>query len=161
MREQPAYFIDKDAVKVWRISSGITIFLIWGLITGAYITISLIFLEIQYLYIGIALLILLLLLFIFVYLIPKLRYRRWRYEIFEQEIYIQRGILIMRRTIIPMIRVQHVDTKQGPILKRYRLATVTISTAATVHEIPALTDKDASDLRDRISVLARVDEDDV
>src|SRR5699024_8590616 len=86
MRDQPAYFIDKDAVKVWRISSGITIFLIWGLIIGAYMTLSIIFFEIQYMYIGIAILILSLLLFIFVYLIPKLRYRRWRYEIFEQEI---------------------------------------------------------------------------
>jgi len=36
-----------------------------------------------------------------------------------------------------------------------------ISTAATTHQIPALTDEDASDLRDRISTLARVDEDDV
>ncbi|HLS67353.1 MAG TPA: PH domain-containing protein, partial [Pseudogracilibacillus sp.] len=64
-------------------------------------------------------------------------------------------------TIIPMIRVQHVDTKQGPILKRYSLATVSISTAATVHEIPALNEAEASVIRDRISVLARVDEDDI
>ncbi len=161
MREQPTHFIAKDAVKVWRISSGITIFLIWGLIVGSYITLASIFYKIQYVYVGVAVLFLALFFYFFVYLIPKLRYRRWRYEIFEQEIYIQRGILIMRRTIIPMIRVQHVDTKQGPILKRYHLATVTISTAATVHEIPALTEGDASDLRDRISVLARVDEDDV
>src|SRR5690625_1780876 len=161
MREQPRHFIAKDAIKVWRISAAFTLFIIWVIIIGAYCTLAYFFFDIQFLYIGISILIFAILTYFFIYLIPKLRYRRWRYEIFEQEIYIQRGILIMKRTIIPMIRVQHVDTKQGPILKQYRLATVTISTAATVHEIPALTDKDASDLRDRISVLARVDEDDV
>src|SRR5690625_7929018 len=161
MRDQPRHFIAKDAIKVWRISTSLTLFIMWAIIVGAYGTLAYVFFNIQFLYVGISVLVFAILAYFFIYLIPKLRYRRWRYEIFEQEIYIQRGILIMRRTIIPMIRVQHVDTKQGPILKRYRLATVTISTAATVHEIPALSDKDASDLRDRISVLARVDEDDV
>src|SRR5690625_4133684 len=99
--------------------------------------------------------------YLFVTSLPKLLWRRWSYEIFDQEIYIQHGILIMSRTLVPMIRVQHVDTQQGPILKRFQLASVTISTAATTHEIPALSDEDASDLRDRISALARVDEDDV
>src|SRR5699024_2142110 len=99
--------------------------------------------------------------YVFVFLIPKLRWRRWRYEVFEQEIYIQHGILIVTRTLVPMIRVQYVDTQQGPILKNFRLATVTISTAATTHEIPALLEEDASELRDRISELARVDEEDV
>ena len=37
-----------------------------------------------------------------------------------------------------MVRVQHVDTEQGPILKKYDLATITISSAATTHTIPAL-----------------------
>src|SRR5699024_12755787 len=99
--------------------------------------------------------------YLLVFFVPKRVWRRWRYDLFEKAIYIQHGILIMSRTLVPMIRVQHVDTQQGPILKRFQLASVTISTAATTHEIPALSDEDASDLRDRISALARVDEDDV
>ena len=159
MREQPKNNIARDAIKAWRITASVYmggLFLL--IIAGAVL--SYIF-EISYLYVGIAIVIWVLLLFVFVYLIPKLRYRRWRYEIFEQEIYIQHGILVVTRTIIPMIRVQHVDTEQGPILKRYKLATVSISTAATTHDIPALDEEDASTIRDRISVLARVDEDDV
>ncbi|WP_425440947.1 PH domain-containing protein [Sediminibacillus albus] len=96
-----------------------------------------------------------------VFLIPAIKWRRWRYEVFEQEIDVQHGIFIVQRTLVPMIRVQHVDTKQGPILKHFKLATVTVSTAATTHEIPALLEEEASELRDRISRLARVDEDDV
>src|SRR5690606_10634718 len=99
--------------------------------------------------------------YFFVFLFPKLRWKRWRYEVFEQEIYIQHGILIVSRTLIPMIRVQHVETEQGPILKKFDLASVSISTAATTHQIPALSNEVASDLRDKISALARADEDDV
>lgn len=95
------------------------------------------------------------------FIIPKIRWRRWRYQIYEQEIYIQHGIIVVTRTVIPMIRVQHVDTKQGPILKKYGLSNLQISTAATTHEIPALTEEQAADLRDQISELARVEQDDV
>jgi hypothetical protein len=46
-------------------------------------------------------------------------------------------------------------------MRNYDVASVSISTAATRHIIPALSEEDASELRDRISELARVDEDDV
>jgi len=41
------------------------------------------------------------------------------------------------------------------------LSAVTISTAAGNHEIPALAEEVADELRDRISILARVVEEDV
>lgn len=159
MREQPKNRIALEAIKVWRITAALYLLIFWIIIIVGSI-LSYIF-SLSYLYVLGGIIVGILFTFVFVYLIPKLRYRRWRYEIFEQEIYIQHGVLIVTRTIIPMIRVQHVDTKQGPILKHYQLATVSISTAATVHEIPALNEAEASLIRDRISVLARVDEDDV
>lgn len=159
MRQQPAHYIAKDAISAWRISASIYV-IIYFIIVIAVTVLAYIY-DFSYLYSLILLGLGIVQFYVFVYLLPRLRYRRWRYEIFEQEIYIQRGILIMKRTIIPMIRVQHVDTEQGPILKRYSLATVSISTAATTHLIPALRDEDASRLRDRISTLARVEEDDV
>jgi uncharacterized protein len=67
----------------------------------------------------------------------------------------------VKRTLVPMVRVQHVDTVQGPLLRKYGLATITISTAATTHEIPALDMFEADNLRSSISALARVAEDDV
>ena len=50
---------------------------------------------------------------------PNIRWKIWRYEVREQEIEIQSGLFIVKRTLIPMVRVQHVDTEQGPILKKY------------------------------------------
>lgn len=159
MRQPPKHTIDIRAIKVWRTAAGIYLAVLWILLLiAAFIAY---FRDWTFTYLLIALFLLILLSFLFIFLIPKLRYRRWRYEIFEQEIYIQHGILIMTRTLVPMIRVQHVDTEQGPIMKSYKVASVSISTAATTHIIPALSEEDASNLRDRISQLARVDEDDV
>lgn len=159
MRKPPVNTIARDAIKAWKIKAAIYIGLLW-LAVIAGIVLSYIF-KFSYWYMIVAGVIGLLATYLFVFLLPKLRWRRWRYEVFEQEIYIQHGILIVSRTLVPMIRVQHVDTQQGPILKKYELASVTISTAATTHEIPALLEDDASELRDRISALARVDEEDV
>jgi uncharacterized protein len=94
-------------------------------------------------------------------LLPYLRWKKWRYSIDENEIDLKRGILIVQRTLIPLSRVQHVDTRQGPILRAYNLATVTISTAATTHEIPALDEYTADKVRDTISKFARLAEEDV
>lgn len=94
-------------------------------------------------------------------LFPKVRWMRWRYEVREAEIELQHGLFIVKRTLIPMIRVQHVDTTQGPLLRKYNLAVLTISTAATVHAIPAIAVEEADALRQQISVLARVAKEDV
>lgn len=99
--------------------------------------------------------------FLFIYLFPKIRWNRWRYEVREAEIELQHGLFIVKRTLIPMVRVQHVDTTQGPLLRKYGLAVLTISTAATVHAIPAIPTEEADTLRRQISELARVAEDDV
>lgn len=159
MRQAPMNSIATDAMRAWRITAGIYMAIYWLLVIAS-VVFTIIF-DLSYIISLLAALFGIVFTYIAVILIPKLRHRRWRYEIFEQEIYIQHGVFIMTRTLIPMLRVQHVDTKQGPILKKYGLATVSISTAATTHEIPALLEEDAAALRDRISTLARVDEDDV
>ncbi|WP_152656934.1 PH domain-containing protein [Oceanobacillus sp. CFH 90083] len=160
MREQPNVKIATDAIKAWQLTAHIY-GLIFLLITiGAFVAYIIFdFLPIWIVFIAAGLTMLEWIITAFI--IPKLRWRRWRYQVYDQEIYIQHGILIVTRTIVPMIRVQHVDTQQGPILKKYKLATLEISTAATTHQIPALPEEDASDLRDQISELARVEQDDV
>ena len=55
-----------------------------------------------------------------VLIIPPIRWKRWRYDVLADEIDLQRGVFIVKRTIIPMTRVQHVDTEQGPLSKRYQ-----------------------------------------
>jgi len=94
-----------------------------------------------------------------VWFIPRVRWRRWRYAVSDRDIELQQGVLIVTRTLIPMSRVQHVDTRPGPILRHYGLASVAIATAAGTKEIPALAVEVADALRDRIAALAGVAED--
>lgn len=159
MRQTPANLIEETAVSAWRLTAVLYLIIPVALLAGSIA--AFVYISWPWWVIAIAVSLLIIDIIFFVFLIPRLRWRRWRYEVFEQEVYIQHGIIIRRRTLVPMLRVQHVDTKQGPILKKFSLATVTISTAATTHEIPALTEEEASGLRDRISELARVEENDV
>lgn len=94
-------------------------------------------------------------------LYPRLRWKRWKYDVSDDEIDMLRGIIITKRTLVPINRVQHVDTRQGPIYRQFGLSSVTISTAATTHEIPALDDTTADELRNTISTLVRKVKDDV
>jgi len=159
MRLPPRNRIALDAIKAWKITATIYVVILWLISIAGFILANIF--DFSCWFAGIAGLISVLCTYLFIFLFPKIRWRRWRYEVFEQEVYIQHGVLIVSQTLVPMVRVQHVDTKQGPILKKFNLASVTISTAATTHEIPALLEEDASDLRDRISALARVEDADV
>ncbi|RPF53416.1 PH domain-containing protein [Aquisalibacillus elongatus] len=160
MRQPPKQRIAEDAIKAWRLSALLYLLIPVALTIGAFILTYVI--EFLPPWVWILLLALTIIdLVVSPFILPKLRWRRWRYEVLDDEIYIQHGILIVTQTLIPMIRVQHVDTKQGPILANYKLATLTISTAATIHEIPALTEQEASNMRDLISELARVEQEDV
>ena len=73
-------------------------------------------------------------------LAPELRWRRWRWEVREHEIDIRHGTFAITRTLVPMLRVQHVDTKRDLIQQLLGLSTVVFHTAAGANEIPALDD---------------------
>ena len=70
--------------------------------------------------------------------LPPIRYARWRYELSEDYLDIAKGIVWRKRYIIPFIRVQNTDTRQGPILRAFGLSSVTVATAAGEHAIPGL-----------------------
>lgn len=86
---------------------------------------------------------------------PQLRYRYWRFQLTEEHLFLQRGLIVVRRTMIPLIRVQNVDTVQGPIARRFGLWSVIVFTAANAQSIPALSESEADQLRRTIAELAR------
>jgi len=87
---------------------------------------------------------------------PGAMYRSWRYRVSEKDIELHHGLWSRYRTIVPMSRIQHVHSKQGPIQKRYGLATVTFSTAAGSHHIPGISEAEAERVRGRIAEWAGV-----
>ena len=92
---------------------------------------------------------------LFVFVLPPLLWRRWRYEIRPLEVDLQRGLLRITRTLVPMARVQHVDTQRGLLQRRLGLSTVVFYPAAGPNEIPQLAQDTAAEVRDRISELTR------
>jgi len=159
MLSQPQRRISERALPVWRIT-GVIITLLFLSLLGGIIGLSIVFDWPVWISV-VASILFLISAYVDILLFPHLRWKHWRYEVREQEIEIQRGIFVIKRTLVPMVRVQHVDTEQGPILRKYNLATVTIATAATVHGIPALDVDEAEEMRHAISRLARVAEEDV
>ena len=90
---------------------------------------------------------------------PDLLWRHWRYEIGEAEVDLQHGWWTVTRTLIPMARIQHVDTRRGPLQRRFGLASLVLYTAAGASEIPALADDVAAQARDQIASLANASDD--
>jgi membrane protein YdbS with pleckstrin-like domain len=93
--------------------------------------------------------------------VPQLRWRRWRYEVRESEIDLRRGAFTVRRTLVPMSRVQHVDTRRTVFSQLFGLAAVVFHTAAGANEIPALTEAEAAAIRDAIADLSSMSDDPV
>ena len=88
-----------------------------------------------------------------VFVVPQVRYRRWRYALRDDELEIQQGVLWTSVTLIPYSRLQFVDTKQGPLDRIFGLATLVVHTAApgTSGTLPGLAEATAASLRERLS----------
>lgn len=68
----------------------------------------------------------------------KYAYAFSRFAIDRHCLHIHKGWLFRKSTTIPFNRVQHVDTKQGPVLRHFNLTGVIVHTAVGEHEIEAL-----------------------
>ena len=154
MKAEPAERLDPRAKTLWRITGALGAL---PLLTGGAFA-SWVMLRVAGLPLLLGILPLLAASVLFVVLagvVPGLRWRRWRYEIRADEVDLQRGILWVSRTLVPLARIQHVDTQSGPLQRRFNLATVVFYTAAGPNRIPELATSVAAAARDRIAALTR------
>lgn len=159
MEALPQTRIHKDAIKAWRIILAFPA-LLWFIPSALYVLVTLSS-GISWLIFGLISFAAFIMFVISIMIIPSIRWKRWRYDVSDREIDLYRGIIVRKRTLVPINRIQHVDTRQGPVYRRFGLSSVTVSTAATTHEVPALDDATADDLRDKISELVRKVKEDV
>ena len=154
MKGEPAERLNPRAVTLWRITGSLNML---PLLVGAVFAGSaLVRFGGASLFLGILpVLAVLALASVVVGMAPGLRWRRWRYEIRSEEVDLQRGIFWISRTLVPLARIQHVDTRQGPLQRRFGLSTVVFYTAAGPNQIPELATPVAADVRDRIAELTR------
>ncbi len=154
MKGEPAERLDPRAKTLWRITG--SLYALPPLVGAAFAGWAMVRLADRPLFIGVLPVAAVLALAVLaVGVAPGLRWRRWRYEIRPDEVDLQRGIFWVSRTLVPLARIQHVDTRQGPLQRRFGLATVVFYTAAGPNQIPELSTPVAADVRDRIAELTR------
>jgi membrane protein YdbS with pleckstrin-like domain len=90
-----------------------------------------------------------------VLVVPQLRWRRWRWDVRDEEVDLRHGAFSEIRTIVPMARVQHVDVRRTFLAQRLGTADLVVHTAAGQTRIPMLPEASAVEVRDRIADLAR------
>ncbi len=102
------------------------------------------------------------LLYIFVaFVVPARKYRHWGYDMGLDRLRIVRGYMFFRDTVVPFGRIQHIDVEQGPIDRRYDLATLTVHTAGNHNStvtLPGLLHADALSMRETIRAAIRQDQ---
>lgn len=139
--------LNENAKKAWRVSSLITLIILGGI---------LIWLRIGFAYkidkwrfsfvIDIILAIIIIILVLDVVINPIIEYKQWKYIITEDRIEFVHGIYFLTTTIIPIVRIQHIDIKEGPINRIYKLSKIEIHTAGGVHEIEGLPKEKAQEI---------------
>ena len=124
MREMPANQLNPRIKSVWRINDAIWIAVSFLCCFLPFAIIALVAPEEAWA--GVVALIVAIvfavLLVLCVVVLPPIRYARWRYELTPDYLDIARGIFWRKRFVIPFIRVQNTDTRQGPILRAFGLS---------------------------------------
>jgi len=69
---------------------------------------------------------------------PPIAYRHIRYKITDLGIEIRQGVFWKHVINVPRSRVQHTDVRQGPLQRRYRVASLVMHTAGTTNHTVVL-----------------------
>ncbi len=84
---------------------------------------------------------------------PPRRWRHWRYAFTGSELHVAQGWWMQVHTIVPVLRVQHIDVAQGPLERSFGVARLVLHTAGsdnTIVTLPGITRATAEEIRDAI-----------
>lgn len=90
------------------------------------------------------------------------RYRSWDYEVKNDHLYLEHGVLVKVKTIVPFVRIQHVDTQKSIIDRLLGVSSVVVYTAGSRGSdvsIPGVIPKQADELQDNLKNKAVESED--
>lgn len=95
-----------------------------------------------------------------VVIVPRRRYQRLAFALHPTMLQVVRGWLFHTDTIVPLVRVQHIDVTRGPLDKAFGTASLIVHTAGTHNNIvtlPGLAPERAGAIRDEIRQHVRTD----
>jgi membrane protein YdbS with pleckstrin-like domain len=93
----------------------------------------------------------------YVLIMPRWRFRVHRWEATDDAVFARSGWLWQEWRVAPMSRIQTVDTVRGPLQQRFRLSTLTVTTASAkgAITIDGLDHELAADLVIRLTAIAQ------
>ncbi|HJB54252.1 MAG TPA: PH domain-containing protein [Candidatus Olsenella avistercoris] len=159
MSELPAHRLDPRMLRVWYLSDVVAMAVVAVLAVAAWLVVSHLGGDVFWVYLVAGVVEAICLGDLLVS--PRVEYATWRFDVTPTDVDLYHGVFVKKRVLVPLVRVQHVQTKQGPLLRAHGLASVTVSTAGESFEIPGLAEADAEALRDRVAELARLAKEDV
>jgi len=90
---------------------------------------------------------------------PQIFHRVYGYRVTGDMIDVREGIIVVKRTVVPMERVHQVEVTGGPVNRAFGLRDVSITTAGGTARIKFLeapvADKVAADLKDQVNAILR------
>lgn len=81
------------------------------------------------------------------------RYSNWGFEVREDHLYIEHGVLKKTYSMVPYVRVQHIDTDRGPLDRILGLSILRVYTAGSKGadiRIPGIEKDRASELQEKL-----------
>jgi membrane protein YdbS with pleckstrin-like domain len=147
-RAAPVQQLDPRVVNLWRLSGAVWSLIWTGAVGGAAALLeSPLALMIPIAALGIA----------WMVWVPAASYRHYAYQVGDVDVRVMHGWWTRRVAVVLHSRIQHVDTRQGPIERAMGLATVVIFTAGSVGAmvaIPGVALAQAEALRDLLARLS-------
>jgi membrane protein YdbS with pleckstrin-like domain len=83
--------------------------------------------------------------------VPQIFYRHYRYRITFDSTDVRRGVIIIRRTVVPVERIHQVEVVKGPINRFFGLSDVYITTAGGTAKIEFLDLETAAKIAEDLS----------
>ena len=145
----PRRTLDSSVQQVWALQAVVPTLVLGGIVAGVFS-----FFEPGGAWVGA---VVALAVFVVAAVFAVLRYRSWSYEVREDSLYLERGVLTEVTTVVPYVRIQHVDASRGPVERAFGLATTVVYTAGSRGadvSIPGLSPERAEDLQTRLKQLA-------
>lgn len=143
--------LDRKAITSWRIGRVCSLFILGIIIVCSYVilreqdfyeTIRIYLLTGYGIVLGYG--------FLGLIIYPSIEYRQWGYQITEDKVLIQHGIFFLETTVIPILRVQHIEILRGPVNRKLGLAKVLIYVASESHQIDGLKYETAMEISEKL-----------
>lgn len=134
---EPAHQVSPRAVTYWRVSALIGAAVLWIAVIAVYVfALPPMFDESgRPWWTTLLLVVLLVAPLVHVLVMPQLRYRIHRWEVTPTAIHTRSGWISIDSRVAPLSRVQTVDSTQGALMRVFKLASLTVTTASAAGPI--------------------------